>query len=204
MFGAVFAGLYDAVMRGSDRGRMARWRQRVVAPAAGRVLEVGAGTGLNFRHYRRGTTVIATDPDQAMLRRARERAGDTEARVVLLAADAERLPFRSRAFDDAVIGLALCTIPRPGIALAELRRVLRPGGLLRALEHVRMDQPVAGRLQDWLTPLWRRIAGGCHLNRRTTESVAAAGFVLESVLPHTRGLFLELTARAPDSGAKDG
>lgn len=199
MLAAVFPWLYDGVMRRSDRGRMARWRRRVVGPASGRTLEIGAGTGLGLRHYDPGALVIAIDPDIGMLDRARPRATEAAARVILVAADAERLPFRSRAFDAGVVQLALCTIDHPDRALDELRRVLRPGAALRLLEHVRVAQPALARMQDWLTPAWRLIAGGCRLNRRTTESVAATGFNIESVAPHARGLFLEISARAPAS-----
>ena len=197
MLTTVFPWLYDAVMRGSDRGIMGQWRQRVVAAASGRILEVGAGTGLRMRHYDPLALVIAIEPDIGMLHRARPRAAAAGARVILVAADAERLPFRTEAFDTAVVQLALCTIPRPERALEELRRVLRPSAALRLLEHVRVAQPVVARMQDWLTPAWQRIAGGCRLNRRTTESVAAAGFHIESVQPHAGGLFLEIAARAP-------
>lgn len=200
MLSAVFPWLYDGVMRRSDRGSMARWRRRVVGPAAGRTLEIGAGTGLGLRHYGPGALVIAIDPDIAMLHRARARATEAAAHVILVAADAERLPFRSRAFDAGVVQLALCTIDHPNRALDELRRVLRPGAALRLLEHVRVAQPLVARVQDWLTPVWRRIAGGCRLNRRTTDSVAAAGFHVESVAPHAGGLFLEISARAPAAG----
>lgn len=200
MLAAVFPWLYDGVMRASDRGNMARWRRRVVGPASGRTLEIGAGTGLGLRHYDPGALVMAIDPDIGMLYRARPRATEAAAHVTLVVADAERLPFRPRVFDTAVVQLALCTIARPERALDELRRVLRPGAALRLLEHVRVAQPVVARIQDWLTPLWRRIAGGCHLNRRTTESLAAAGFDIETVVPHVGGLFLEVSARVRASG----
>lgn len=200
MFGRLFPRLYDAVMCGSDRGAMGSWRRRIVAGAAGRTLEIGVGTGLGLERYDRGALVIAVDPDLLMLHRARGRAAAAEAHVVLVAADAQRLPFRSGAFDTGIAELAFCTIPHPGHALTELRRVLQPGAPLRMLEHVRVAQPIVAWMQDWLTPAWRRIAGGCRLNRRTTESVAAGGFDIESVVPHAGGLFLEISARAPTSG----
>jgi len=133
-----------------EHGRLGDYRRAVVSTARGRVIEVGAGTGLNFPHYERTAFVIATDPDLAMLARARTRASTAQAQIVLVAADAEALPVREASFDDAVVGLAMCTIPHPERALAELCRALRQGGSLRMLEHVRVDRPaIIGRIQDW-------------------------------------------------------
>ena len=197
-----FARLYDIVMFVAERGQLARWRGSVVSPAHGRILEIGAGTGLNFSHYRAGAMVIATEPDVAMLARACPRARVSRATILLVAADAEALPFRDNAFDTAIVGLALCTIPRPRRALAELRRTLRSGASLRLLEHVRAAPPIVAQVQDWLTPFWRRVAGGCRLNRRTTDVIAASGFVIESMTPHAGGLVVEIVAstRRGDAG----
>lgn len=193
----LFPTLYDLVMAPAERGRLGAWRDRVVGAARGSIVEIGTGTGLNFSHYRRGACVVATDPDVGMLERARPRARKSVADVVFVAADAEALPFRGGAFTEGVVGLAMCTIPHPERALAELRRTIEPRGRLRLLEHVRLDSPVLGRVQDWLTPIWRRVAGGCRLNRRTAEIIAQSGFVLESVTPHLGGYVEEIVARAP-------
>lgn len=189
--------LYDLVMATADRTRLGQWRRDVVAPARGRILEIGAGTGLNFRHYDSGALVVATDIDPAMLARSAKRAGASGARILLVVADAQALPFRVRAFDDAVIALALCTIPDPDVSLRELRRVMRSGALLHLFEHVRLAHPVGGQLQDWLTPVWRPLAGGCRLNCRTAATVASNGFAIEATRRHAHGLFLGITARAP-------
>ena len=196
----IFPRLYDLMMARGEHGRVGRWRRSVVGPAHGRVLEIGAGTGLDFPHYRAGVWVIATDPDLGMLERARSRASEANARFELVVADAEALPFRDAAFDDAVVALAMCTIPRPALALGELRRALRPDGMLRMLEHVRVDRPAfVGRLQDWITPLWRPLAGGCHLNRRTVENVQDAGFELIALKSHVGGFVREMLGRNPGS-----
>lgn len=197
MHSTLFPMLYDLFMAPAEGGRLGRWRDAVVAPAQGRVLEIGAGTGLNFSHYRRGAWVVATDLDAGMLERARPRARESVADFVFVAADAEALPFRDGAFTEGVVALAMCTIPHPERALVELRRTIAPQGRLRLLEHVRFDSPVLGRFQDWLTPLWRRLAGGCHLNRRTAEAVVRSGFALESVTPHLDGYVQEIVARSP-------
>lgn len=193
----IFPRVYDAIMGVAERGRVGRLRRAMVSRAHGRVLEIGAGTGLDFPYYQPGAWVVATDPDLDMLRRARSRAPAAGATVLLVAADAELLPFRDGAFDEAVVGLAMCTIPHPERALAELRRTLRPGAALRLLEHVRMEQPLLGRVQDWLTPVWRRVAGGCRLNRRTAATVAASGFAVESVESHLGGYLQVIAARRP-------
>ena len=198
----LFPRLYDLFMAPAERGRLGRWRRSLVAPAHGRVLEVGAGTGLDFAHYGPEAWVVATDPDLEMLARAMTRLADSQACILLVAADAQQLPFRDSTFDEGVVGLAMCTIPAPERALKELRRVLHPGGTLRLLEHVRMPNPVAARLQDWLTPLWRRVAAGCHLNRRTVDVVARGGFELTSIESHLGGYLLAIVARAP--GASHG
>lgn len=193
-----FAGLYDAVMVPAEHTRLGRWRRAVVSPARGRVLEIGAGTGLGFRYYAAGARVVAVDPDVSMLRRARARARASRASILLVAADAEHLPFRDGRFDEAVVALAMCTIPHPARAVEEVARVLRRRGTLRMLEHVRVDRPAwVGALQHRLTPLWRRVAGGCHLDRRTEALVAAGGFVIERVKRHAGGVVREIVAQAP-------
>ena len=198
--GGFYPRLYDLVLAPAERGGLSRLRRWLVGSVRGRVLEIGAGTGLNFPHYGPEARVVAIDPDLSMLARARERAAVTRADVMLVVADAAALPFRDGVFDAAIVGLAMCTIPHPQRALEQTRRALRPGGEARLLEHVRVDTPVAGRLQDWLTPLWQRAAGGCHLNRDTVRSVARSGFKLEEVRSHAGGYVVGITALAPAGG----
>lgn len=191
----LLAWLYDVIMGRAERGALGRWRESVVAQSSGRVIEIGAGSGLNFAHYAAGVWLVATDPDAAMLARAAARARDAAAAIHIVAADAEALPFRDGAFGDGVVGLAMCTIPHPHRALGELVRAIAPGGHVRLLEHVRVDASVVGGFQDLLTPLWRRIAGGCRLNQRTQEIVAHNGFVIEAVRSHLGGIVVEIVAR---------
>lgn len=192
-----FPWLYDLVMCAVERGQLSRWRRSVVHPARGLVLEVGAGTGLNFPYYASGSTVVAIDPDCGMLGRARARAEASDAAVFLVAADAEALPFRSGLFDTAVIGLALCTIARPERALAEVQRTMQPGAAVRLLEHVRSRNQAIAVLQDLLTPVWRRLAGGCHLNRDSVGAITRSGMELEQVRSHAAGYVVEVVARTP-------
>ena len=199
-----FPRLYDAVMGVAERWRLRRWRRELLQPAHGLILEIAAGTGLDFEHFAPGTTVIATEPDAGMLRRARERARHATSHVLLVAADAQALPFRDGAFDEAVSGLALCTIPSPAVALAETRRVLKSGGKLRALEHVRLEQPVLGWLQDVLTPLWSRVAGGCRLGERSVETVQRAGFHVDAIRWRLGRYVVAITASLPQDRAGRG
>ena len=151
-------------------------RRLVVPEATGSVLEVGVGTGLNFGLYRDVTSLAGIDPDPYMLERARPRAAELPFPVELHQTGAERMPFADAHFDTAVVTFTLCTIPDPDAALAEVRRVLKPGGRLLFVEHTRSIQPLASVVQDALTPLWKLIGGGCHLNRPAIDLVGRAGF----------------------------
>lgn len=197
----LFPRLYDAVMGVAERGRLANWRRELVRPAERAVLEIASGTGLDFRHYQAGVTVIATEPDLGMLDRARVRAEHAAATVLLVAADAQALPFKDCSFDTCVIALGLCTIPSPVSALAEVSRVLRVGGTARLLEHVRVERPVVGRIQDALTPMWRRVAGGCRLNERTIDSVRRSGLRIDASRSHLGGAVVAITASNVGAGA---
>ncbi|CAN5877397.1 class I SAM-dependent methyltransferase [soil metagenome] len=190
-----FPWLYDLVMTRAERLAIGPWRRAVVERASGLVLEIASGTGLDFAYYPAGTTIIATEVDERMLALARARAAESSATVLLVVADAQVLPLRAGVFDSAVVGLAMCTIPSPSRALGELQRVLRDNGSLLMLEHVRSTSALVGRLQDWATPLWKRVAGGCRLNERTVERIAAAGFRLDSVEAHRPEYVVTIVAR---------
>jgi ubiquinone/menaquinone biosynthesis C-methylase UbiE len=158
-------------------------RRLVVPDATGAVLEVGVGTGLNFGLYRDVASLAGVDPDPFMLERARERAASLPFPTELHQAGAERMPFADASFDTAVVTFTLCTIPDPDAALAEVRRVLKPSGRLLFVEHTRSIQPVTKLVQDALTPLWKKLGGGCHLNRAAVELVERAGFRVRESAP---------------------
>jgi ubiquinone/menaquinone biosynthesis C-methylase UbiE len=162
-----------------------RDRGPLLARARGRVLELGVGTGASLGFYPPTVTeLVGIDPAEAMLRRARERLAGLERergrlpfRVRLHRADAEALPYADGSFDTVAAVLTLCTIPDPARAAREMYRVLRPGGRLLVLEHVRAAQGRAlAWWQDRVDPLWTRAAGGCHLNRDTPATLRDAGF----------------------------
>jgi SAM-dependent methyltransferase len=151
-------------------------RRLVVPEARGDVLELGVGTGLNFGLYGRVERLAGIDPDPFMLARARARAAEFALPIELHEAGAEALPFDRGRFDTIVMTFTLCTIPDVAASLAEARRVLKPGGRMLFVEHTRSIQPVLARAQTALTPLWKKIGGGCHLNRPAPELIAGAGF----------------------------
>lgn len=187
--------LYDAAMGVAEHLGLRRMRRALVSSIETPVLEIGSGTGRIFPFYGEDQVIVAIEPNLEMLARSRARQCTARAHIVLVAADAQALPFRPNCFQTVVVGLALCTIPDPSVALDEMRRVVRSSGQVRLLEHVRIDRPLIGRIQDLLTPLWCRIAGGCHLNRRTMAAVRHAGFEVSSVTRSLGGALLEITAR---------
>ncbi|MFQ5459134.1 MAG: class I SAM-dependent methyltransferase, partial [Myxococcota bacterium] len=150
-------------------------------PANGRVLEVGVGSGLNFPYYEQATELVGIDPDAHLLKKAGRRARKCSFPVHLEAGDAENLPFPDASFDTVVATLVFCSVPDAVRGLREMRRVLKPGGRLRLLEHVRSEKPRTARFQDFITPAWRRISGGCHMNRDTVARVREAGFTLDEM-----------------------
>ena len=157
-------------------------RRRLVEDARGEVLEVGAGTGFNFPYYRQATRVVALEPDEAMRRRARERAPRAAVPVEVLSGFAEPLPFPDGSFDTVVFSLVLCSIPHPGRALAEAKRVLRPGGEIRFYEHVRSPDRATARWQDRIEKPWSVLGRGCHPNRDTLATIEAAGLRFAELL----------------------
>jgi len=159
-----------------DRAGAREHRRRLVGEAGGEVLEIGAGTGKNFSLYRAAEQVVALDPDPAMRDRALDAALEARVPVEVVEGDGMALPFPDASFDAVVFSLVLCTVADLGRALAEARRVLRPGGTLRFYEHVRAADPHLARWQDRLERPWGWIGRGCHPNRDTAAAVAVAGF----------------------------
>ncbi|BDG06722.1 class I SAM-dependent methyltransferase [Anaeromyxobacter oryzae] len=182
--------LYDLGLAWSEALGFRRWRTWLAAGARGLTLDLGTGTGRNLRHLPPGARAIAVDPHRANLARARTRGPG----VPLVLARAEALPFRDGAFDSALCGLVLCSVEDPALALGELRRVLRPGGAVRLVEHVR-SPGLAGRLQDLVQPAWTRFTGGCHPNRETERTVRAAGFRIDAASRRTHRTLRRLEMR---------
>jgi SAM-dependent methyltransferase len=178
----LFARVYMRLAQAADGRGGAGHRRELLAGASGRVLEIGAGAGANFEHYPPTVTeVMALEPERHLRERALQAATGAPVTVSVREGHASRLPFEDATFDVGVASLVLCTVPDQPLALAELFRVIRPGGELRFYEHVRARKPGEARVQDLAdATFWPRIAGGCHLGRDTAAAIAGAGFALES------------------------
>jgi ubiquinone/menaquinone biosynthesis C-methylase UbiE len=158
------------------------YRERVAARARGVVLEVGIGSGANLPFYKAGVErLIGVDPSPRLLRMAGARASAASVPVQLLTGSAEALPQRDESVDTVVLTLTLCSIPDARKALAEMLRVLKRGGELLFVEHGRSPDPGVARWQDRITPIWKHLAGGCHLNREPDTLVRDAGFRLDAL-----------------------
>jgi ubiquinone/menaquinone biosynthesis C-methylase UbiE len=170
--GWIIAALYDRMAEASEREGLAARRRELLAAARGRLLEVGAGTGINLEHYPEGIEdLMLVEPERAMARKLEQRIRQLGRTAEIVEANATALPFPDDSFDTVVCTLVLCSVSEPRRALGELRRVLRPDGSLLFLEHVRSDDPHTARLQDRVNPVWRFVANGCNCNRPTLSLI---------------------------------
>lgn len=177
-----FARFYIRLSQAAERHGGAEHRERLLKGLSGTVIEVGAGNGLNFGHYPPTVTeVLAVEPDDVLRKHGDRRAADAPVTVTLVAGHADALPADEGSFDAAVVSLVLCSVADPSSALAEIHRVLRPGGELRFYEHVRSPRDWIGHAQDLLTPAWRRAFGACHPNRDTLKTIRESGFEIIDV-----------------------
>jgi ubiquinone/menaquinone biosynthesis C-methylase UbiE len=178
----VFARVYERVAEMSERRGAAEHRQRLLAGLSGRVIEVGAGSGANFAHYPSTISeVVAVEPEPYLRERAQRAAAQAPVSVSVVDGGADLLPGESASFDAGVAALVLCTVPDQQRALAELFRVIRPGGELRFYEHVIAHEKWESRFQRLAdATFWPHVAGGCHLARDTTSGIEQAGFVIET------------------------
>lgn len=176
----IFARVYSKMGASMEAAGVADHRERLLAGLVGRVIEVGAGNGLNFAHYPDTVTeVIAVEPEPYLRARAILAAKNAAIKVAVVDGDAEHLPCEDASIDAAVTSLVLCSVANPSAALSEILRVLRPGGELRFYEHVLASDARLARVQRLVDPIWTRFAGGCRLTRNTLDVIQAAGFIID-------------------------
>jgi ubiquinone/menaquinone biosynthesis C-methylase UbiE len=179
-WGRAFTAFYDRAMKSTEEAGMREKRREVLSEAAGRTIDIGAGTGLNLELFPPGVSeLVLAEPDPHMLKKLEEKLSTSSREASVIQSPAEKLPFPDDSFDTAVFTLVLCTVPDPAAALAEAARLLRPGGKLLFLEHVRSEEPGLARWQDRLEGPWHFIGDGCHCNRDTLATIEASPFEVE-------------------------
>lgn len=180
-WGRGFAALYDSCFKAVEEAGLRDMRRQLIGQARGRTIDVGSGTGANLELYPPEVELVMTEPDPHMARQLRRKLAESDREVEFSQAGAEDLPFEDGSFDSAVFTLVLCTVPDQRAALAEVARVLKPGGRMLFLEHVRSDSPKLARWQDRLEKPWRFIGDGCHCNRDTVAAIEASPLEIEHV-----------------------
>lgn len=180
--GAITARLYDGVLERGERKGMAEIRRKLIAKAEGAVLEIGAGTGLNAEYYGDGLErLVICEPEEHMIGELKKRVESLGLDAEIVRAAAEALPFEDDSFDTVISALVLCTVGDVDASLAEIRRVLKPGGRLLLVEHVHAGDTRLGRWQNRLHRPWRAVAAGCNCNRDTLQSIADSGFQVTEI-----------------------
>lgn len=188
--GKLFPTFYDLAMMPLERTKFKKIRSELIPKAKGRVLEIGYGTGVNFPYYENASSVDAIEPSREMMKRASRNIAQSTIPIKTHLVGAEHLPFEDHYFDTVVATLVFCTIPDPVVALNEIKRVTRPNGKILFFEHVRMDERFLGKTQDFLTPSWKKICDGCHLNRDTLDLITSCGLTIDQLDSYYKGLFL--------------
>jgi SAM-dependent methyltransferase len=181
-WGRLFAAIYDRGLKDTEEAGLREMRRETLRAARGRTIDLGAGTGANLDLYPEAVTeLVLAEPGPHMMAQLRRKLAESPRSAELVEASAEELPFEDSSFDTAVFTLVLCTVPNPQRALAEAARVLKPGGRLLFVEHVRAEDPGLARWQDRLEGPWRFLADGCHCNRDTVATIEASPLKLEKV-----------------------
>jgi ubiquinone/menaquinone biosynthesis C-methylase UbiE len=178
----IFARVYRRIADEAEAKGASEHRDELLAGLSGRVIEVGAGTGLNFEHYRSAVTeVVAVEPEPYLRAAAEEAAAAAEVPVTIVDGTADELPVEAGTFDAGVASLVLCSVPSQARALGEFHRVIRAGGELRFYEHVRSPHPGFARMQRAVDVVWPLFGGGCHTSRQTERAITESGFAIERV-----------------------
>jgi ubiquinone/menaquinone biosynthesis C-methylase UbiE len=178
------AFLYDPIMAATEQACLQDWRRALLADVTGRVLEIGAGTGANLAYYPATVSSLTlSEPDEFMRKQLLTKVQQTSCQSIsVVAGSAEEIAADAGSFDVVVATLVCCSVHDPALALQEIQRVLVPGGRFIFLEHVAAAQGSGRRRwQNWFNPLWRKLAGNCHLNRNTEQAITAAGFEISNI-----------------------
>ncbi|WML48285.1 class I SAM-dependent methyltransferase [Neobacillus sp. PS3-34] len=194
-YGRSFAKWYDFFMSPLEKRKFSVVRRKLLNNATGNVLEIGSGTGINFPLYSVAAKVTAIEPSEHMIDRSRDKQSVAKVPIEVVHGGAEKLPFSDNQFDTVVATLVFCTIPNVDLAMEEMKRVCKPGGRILLFEHVKMENPFLSKLQDVLTPFWKKICDGCRLNRDTISLLHEHGLKITSLQTFYRGLFIVVEVR---------
>lgn len=191
LYQKIFAAGYDPIMRSIEKKVFYKNREALISNLEGRILEVGAGTGVNFKFYGDNTEVIAVEPSLAMIQKAKNKIRHTQnIQIINHGINAEEVNnmLLPNSLDAAICTLVLCTVPDYIVALENIKRWLKPGGKLLILEHIHSKKNIPKKIQTLLNPVWNIIGDGCHLTRNTDEVVNSLGLTLESDMYFNKGL----------------
>ena len=192
---STFAKWYDFFMSPLEQRKFKRIRSELLKGASGKVLEIGSGTGINFPLYYNVDTVTAIEPSLPMIERSFTKQKSTVVPIEIVNASAENLPFKDHTFDTVVATLVFCTIPNVEKAIHELKRVCKPDGKILLFEHVKTENTVLSKMQESLTPFWKRVCDGCCLNRETLKAFTNKGLEVETVEHFYKDLFIVAVLR---------
>lgn len=197
-----FPSIYDLAMKPLEKRNFQKIRKEVLSKAAGRVLEIGSGTGINFPIYKNAAHVDAIEPSKGMIEQSQTRKTAARVPIRVHQQSAENLEFPDNTFDTVVATLVFCTIPTPVKALEEIIRVSKPQAKILFFEHVKTEQPALAFAQEALNPIWKRICDGCHLNRETLKIIQESGLKVTKVASHYKGLFIVVESENNKVSAK--
>lgn len=186
----LFAKWYDFFMNPLEKKKFKRIRKELISKASGNVLELGSGTGINFPLYEAAEKVTASEPSQHMIARSLSKLKKSFVPIEMVQASAEELPFAANTFDTVVATLVFCTIPNPEKAILEMKRVCKSEGKILLFEHVKMENRFLSTLQDWLTPVWKKICDGCCLNRDTINLLKVHDITILKMQKYYSDLFI--------------
>jgi ubiquinone/menaquinone biosynthesis C-methylase UbiE len=192
---STFAKWYDFFMRPLEKRKFKKIRSELLKGASGNVLELGSGTGINFPLYINVDTVTAIEPSQPMIEQSLTKQKSAVVPIEIVNASAENLPFGDHTFDTIVATLVFCTIPDVEKAIHELKRVCKPDGKILLFEHVKMENRMLSKLQESLTPFWKKICDGCCLDRETVKEFTNQGLKIETVKHFYEDLFVVAVLR---------